>query len=82
MCKPNNIITINLSLLLIYFPDANNTCTDGDMRLADGEAPNEGRLEVCFFNHWGTVCDDNFGNIEAQLVCRELGFPEEGTCMS
>ena len=48
------------------------------MRLAGGESPNEGRLEVCYFNHWGTVCDDNFGTEEAQLVCRELGFPEEG----
>ena len=48
------------------------------MRLVDGKSPNEGRLEVCYFNHWGTVCDDNFGTEEAQLVCRELGFPEEG----
>lgn len=48
------------------------------MRLTGGDTPNEGRLEVCFFNHWGTVCDDNFGNEEAKLVCRELGFPEEG----
>ena len=48
------------------------------MRLVGGESPNEGRLEVCYFNHWGTVCDDNFGTEEAQLVCRELGFPQEG----
>ena len=48
------------------------------MRLTGGDTPNEGRLEVCFFNHWGTVCDDNFGTEEAQLVCRALGFPEEG----
>lgn len=48
------------------------------MRLVGGDSPNEGRLEVCFFNHWGTVCDDEFGSVEAQLVCRELGFPEEG----
>lgn len=51
------------------------------MRLVGGDSPNEGRLEVCFFNHWGTVCDDNFGSVEAQLVCRELGFPEEGMCI-
>ena len=60
------------------YTDANNTCTAGDMRLVGGETPNEGRLEVCFVNHWGTVCDDDFDAHEASLVCRELGFPEEG----
>ena len=61
--------------------DANNTCTDGHMRLADGETKNEGRLEVCFFNHWGTVCDDHFGPEEAQVACRAAGFPAEGTLL-
>ena len=49
------------------------------MRLVDGETPNEGRLEVCFVNHWGTVCDDSFGSVEASVACRVLGFPEEGS---
>lgn len=56
----------------------NSTCTDGEMRLADGESENEGRLEICFRNHWGTVCDDDFDAAEATLVCRELGYPSEG----
>lgn len=48
------------------------------MRLVDGETPNEGRLELCYLNHWGTVCDDGFGAAEAAIVCRQLGFSEEG----
>ena len=63
------------------YTDPNATCTDGDMRLVDGRFENEGRLEFCFQNHWGTVCDDDFNPHEAELVCRELGFLHEGLCV-
>ena len=48
------------------------------MRLVNGRTSNEGRLEICFHNHWGTVCDDSFHIKEASIVCRALGFPSEG----
>ena len=44
------------------------------IRLADGNTPSEGRVEVFYNATWGTVCDDNFGLKEAHVVCRELGY--------
>ena len=59
--------------------DSNNTCDYGDIRLVGGKTPNEGRLEICFMSHWGTVCDDEFSNTDASVVCRQLGMEPEGT---
>eukprot|EP00435_Cladocopium_sp_Y103_P035130 s947_g9.t1 len=33
-----------------------------------------GRVEVFYNDHWGTVCKDGFGAVEAQVVCNELGL--------
>lgn len=34
----------------------------------------EGRAEIRYKGIWGTICDDNFGNAEATVFCRALGF--------
>ncbi|XP_055909657.1 uncharacterized protein LOC129944326 [Eupeodes corollae] len=45
-----------------------------EFRLKGGRSKQEGRLEVLYRGVWGTVCDDDFGQTEAQVACNSLGF--------
>ena len=48
------------------------------LRLAGGNIPNEGRVEICMNNVWGTVCDDSWESNDATVVCRQLGYSTQG----
>ncbi|XP_077267025.1 uncharacterized protein LOC143900014 isoform X4 [Temnothorax americanus] len=47
---------------------------DYGIRLAGANNSYEGRIEVKILGHWGQVCDDGFGIINADVICKELGF--------
>ena len=47
---------------------------DAKLRLVDGTNEREGRVEIMYQGIWGTICDVGWDDIDATVVCRELGF--------
>ena len=67
------------SSLLILLPFSSG-CTHGKICLVSGKTKNTGRLQICYNGRWGSVCDDLFGDVDASVACRQLGY-ETGGCM-
>ena len=65
-------------LVTISFINSIAVCTNGQVRLAGGNILNEGRVEICLNNQWGTVCDNSWGSADATVVCRQLRHSTQG----
>ena len=55
-----------------------SNCTDYDVRLVDGPAPNRGKIMACVNGVWGTLCDNHISTNDANVICRQLGYKAEG----
>ena len=58
-------------------------CENWDVRLVGsngemGDSVLRGRVEICWNEEWGTVCDRGWAVSDATVVCRELGFSQFG----
>ena len=70
-------------MYLVLNPAA-QSCNNGDVRLVGGSSPNQGRVEVCMSQVWGTVTHFLFSSVDARVVCSQLGYPvdDAGASMS
>ncbi|CAI8018658.1 Neurotrypsin [Geodia barretti] len=55
---------------------------NGDIRLVGGPHNWEGRVEIFWNGTWGTISDVDWGMSEAQVVCKQLELPLEGSVPS
>ena len=53
-------------------------CQNGDIRLVNGTTFYEGRVEICWNETWGTVCDGFWSGFDAIVACRQLGYVADG----
>jgi len=49
-------------------------CVNGNVRLVGSSVSGEGTVEICVNGMYGTVCDDRWDELEASVVCRQLGY--------
>ena len=58
----------------LYTFDCGYLYLDAAVRLNGATNKLEGRVEILYQGIWGTICDEGWDDIDANVVCRELGY--------
>ena len=60
-----------------------NCTTEGELRLLSSSMKEgEGTVQICIKGAWGTICDDYWNTFGAAVVCRQLGYIDEGVFLA
>ena len=55
-----------------------SVCEENTVRLVNGSSELEGRVELCAYGTWVTMCDNGWDIEETYTVCKHLGYPSGG----
>ena len=47
-----------------------------EVQLANSRYPNQGRVEIKINGQWGTICDQDWDQNDASVICHQLGFED------
>ena len=71
-------IVIILYFIHIFPEQECGYSTFGALRLAGGLKPGMGRVEICLYFStgflWGNICDEDWDDTDAAVVCKQLGI--------
>ena len=63
---------IKLSNLFLLVAPSN--CSEGKIRLVEGETDKEGDVQICHDGMWGYICGNNWTGEETRVLCQQLKY--------
>ena len=93
-CPRETLLYLNTIIFIFFFlnptllqiplslppslPLSFTACVEGSMYLVRSGNSRQGVVFLCHSGSYGTICDSNWDQAEAQVVCRQLGYPTAG----
>ena len=70
---------------ILYHATVATSCENGAVRLEpfqDDMTPNKGYIQYCIADQWRYLCGSTFSRVEANVICRQLGYSDQGMMLN